>query len=96
MKKYTSKSIIYIHQKYLDKIDINLPVEELVNEVYILQQKLKRGLESGLPLYPQVPEVKGSYASGKRPNTPVEKRGEGGTEEEILDIWRRFLDKASI
>ena len=93
--KHYSKHGIYneIVNEYLDKIDINQSVEEIEQQVYILQQKLKRGLETGLPLYPQVDEVKESYAKGKIPKTPVERRGEGGTEEEIKNIWRRFLDK---
>ncbi|MFC7393458.1 AHH domain-containing protein [Scopulibacillus cellulosilyticus] len=40
-------------KRVLDKMDINQSIDDLQNQVYNLQQKLKHLQEKGMPLYPK-------------------------------------------
>ncbi|SFC78680.1 A nuclease family of the HNH/ENDO VII superfamily with conserved AHH [Bacillus sp. OV322] len=77
-------------RKQLDKMDVNQDIAVLEKQVYELQQKLKKGVENGLPLYKtKINNIEEFYKSGKNKNLPVWNRGGGATEE----LWERWLSK---
>ncbi|SEM16323.1 Predicted ribonuclease, toxin component of the YeeF-YezG toxin-antitoxin module [Paenisporosarcina quisquiliarum] len=77
-------------RKQLDKMDVNQDIAVLEKQVYELQQKLKMGVENGLPLYKtKINNIEEFYKSGKNKNLPVWNRGGGATEE----LWERWLSK---
>jgi len=77
-------------RKQLDKMDVNQDIAVLEKQVYELQQKLKKGVENGLPLYKtKINNIEEFYKSGKNKKLPVWNRGGGATEE----LWERWLSK---
>ncbi|MEB2292040.1 T7SS effector LXG polymorphic toxin [Priestia megaterium] len=77
-------------RKQLDKMDVNQDIVVLEKQVYELQQKLKKGVENGLPLYKtKINNIEEFYKSGKNKKLPVWNRGGGATEE----LWERWLSK---
>lgn len=77
-------------KKQLNKMDINENVEVLEQQVYELQQKLKLGVEKGIPLYKsKIKNVEKFYKRGQNKKLPIWQRGGGATEE----LWERWLNK---
>lgn len=77
-------------KKQLNKMDINESVEVLEQQVYELQQKLKLGVEKGIPLYKsKIKNVEKFYKRGQNKKLPIWQRGGGATEE----LWERWLNK---
>ncbi|WP_240456674.1 AHH domain-containing protein [Virgibacillus halodenitrificans] len=77
-------------RKNLDKMDVNKDVAVLEKQVYELQQKLKKGVENGLPLYKtKIKSIEQFYKSGNYNKLPIWNRGGGATEE----LWERWLTK---
>jgi hypothetical protein len=77
-------------RKQLDKMDVNQDIVVLEKQVYELQQKLKKGVEIGLPLYKtKINNIGEFYKSGQNKKLPVWNRGGGATEE----LWERWLSK---
>ncbi|MED1909073.1 AHH domain-containing protein, partial [Cytobacillus firmus] len=77
-------------RKQLDKMDVNQDTAVLEKQVYELQQRLKKGVENGLPLYKtKINNIEEFYKSGKNNELPVWNRGGGATEE----LWERWLSK---
>lgn len=77
-------------RKQLDKMDVNQDIAVLEKQVYELQQKLKKGVGNGLPLYKtKINNIEEFYKSGKNKKLPVWNRGGGATEE----LWERWLSK---
>ncbi|MFE9943996.1 T7SS effector LXG polymorphic toxin [Bacillus velezensis] len=77
-------------KKQLNKMDINESVEVLEQQVYELQQKLKLGVEKGIPLYKSKIKNMGKfYKKGQNKKLPIWQRGGGATEE----LWERWLNK---
>ncbi|MBK5488495.1 AHH domain-containing protein [Bacillus sp. TH17] len=76
----------------LDKLNINQSIKELEQQVFELQQKLKKGTESGLPLYKsKVLEIgiEKFYKTKLNEEIKIWKRGGGATEE----LWERWINK---
>ncbi|WP_052091976.1 AHH domain-containing protein [Paenibacillus sp. FSL H7-0357] len=76
----------------LDKMDVNQSVEILEKQVFNLQQKLKKAVEKGLPLYKSKVKAMGLskfYRSGENKRLPIWNRGGGATEE----LWERWLNR---
>ncbi|NMD71592.1 hypothetical protein HHO41_14915 [Bacillus sp. DNRA2] len=77
-------------RKQLDKMDVNQDIKVLEKQVYELQQKLKKGVEIGLPLYKtKINNIEEFYKSSKNEKLPIWNRGGGATEE----LWERWLSK---
>ncbi|MFC8149042.1 T7SS effector LXG polymorphic toxin [Bacillus paralicheniformis] len=77
-------------RRQLDKLDVNQDITILEKQVYELQQKLKKGVEIGIPLYKtKVKNLEEFYKSGKNKKLPIWNRGGGATEE----LWERWLSK---
>ncbi|WP_409509260.1 T7SS effector LXG polymorphic toxin [Bacillus spizizenii] len=77
-------------KKQLNKMDINESVEVLEQQVYELQQKLKLGVEKGIPLYKsKIKNVEKFYKRAQNKKLPIWQRGGGATEE----LWERWLNK---
>ncbi|MFP7321482.1 T7SS effector LXG polymorphic toxin [Bacillus spizizenii] len=77
-------------KKQLNKMDINESVEVLEKQVYELQQKLKLGVEKGIPLYKsKIKNVEKFYKRAQNKKLPIWQRGGGATEE----LWERWLNK---
>ncbi|MEK4933637.1 AHH domain-containing protein [Bacillus sp. FSL M7-1345] len=78
----------------LDKLNINQSIKELEQQVFELQQKLKKGTESGLPLYKsKVLEIgiEKFYKTKLNEEIKIWQRGGGATEE----LWERWINKCS-
>ncbi|HFI2421193.1 AHH domain-containing protein [Bacillus paranthracis] len=76
----------------LDKLNINQSIKELEQQVFELQQKLKKGTESGLPLYKsKVLEIgiEKFYKTKLNEEIKIWQRGGGATEE----LWERWINK---
>ncbi|MBA4538226.1 AHH domain-containing protein [Bacillus aquiflavi] len=76
----------------LDKLNINRSVDELEKQVFELQQILKKGTESGLPLYKsKVLEIgiEKFYKTRLNEEIKIWQRGGGATEE----LWERWINK---
>ncbi len=95
MSRHTGYHSIYnrVVKKQLDKMDINASVEVLENQVYELQQKLKKAVEQGLPLYKsKIPNQRQLKRMLKKPvedRMEIWDRGGGATEE----LWERWINK---
>ncbi|MCB2362477.1 AHH domain-containing protein, partial [Clostridium estertheticum] len=79
-------------RKQLDKMDIKQSDDLLEKRIFELQQKLKKGVESGLPLYKSKVKIMGIdkfYKSNEYKRIPIWNRGGGATEE----LWERWLSK---
>ena len=77
-------------RKQLDKMDVNQDLVVLEKQVYELQQKLRKGVENGLPLYKtKITNIEEFYKSGQNHKLPIWNRGGGATEE----LWERWLSK---
>ncbi|MCU5142656.1 AHH domain-containing protein [Bacillus cereus] len=76
----------------LDKLNINQSIKELEQQVFELQQKLKKGTESGLPLYKsKVLEIgiEKFYKTKLNEEIKIWQRGGDATEE----LWERWINK---
>ena len=76
----------------LDKININQSIDVLEKQVFELQQKLKKGTESGMPLYKsKVLEIgiEKFYKTKLNEEIKIWQRGGGATEE----LWERWINK---
>ncbi|GEL05970.1 hypothetical protein [Rummeliibacillus stabekisii] len=71
-------------------MNVNQDLAVLEKQVYELQQKLKKAVENGLPLYKtKINNIEEFFKSGKNKKLPVWSRGGGATEE----LWERWLSK---
>jgi hypothetical protein len=76
----------------LDKININQNIMDLEQQVFELQLKLKKGTESGLPLYKSKVldiGIEKFYKTKLNEEIKIWQRGGGATEE----LWERWLNK---